>query len=751
MIVIKNLLTILKNLSQKIFTGSIVKNILTAILGIIVLIVLAVSLLFAFYAIQAPKLSESTLKATSSSLVFDKDNQLIADLGAEKRESISSDNIPIELVNAVIAIEDHRFFQHRGVDVYRIIGSLWNNLTSDSLQGGSTLDQQLIKLAYFSTANSDRTIKRKVQEIWLSLQMEREYSKEEILTFYINKVFMGNGNYGMRTAAKSYFGKDLKDLSTAQLALLAGIPQAPSQYDPYTQPELAQKRRNIVLSQMYRHKYISKDEYEIALETPVTDGLQNLSNGNSGYPKYMDNYLSEVIKEVKDRTGLDLFTSGLKVYTNVDSAAQQHLWNLYNTDDYVYYPDDDFQVASTVMDVTNGHVIAQLGVRKPEDNVSFGTNQAVLTDRDWGSTMKPITDYAPALENEVYTSTDHRFNDSPYNWPGTFTQLYNWDRQYHGWMTMRTALIQSRNVPAVRALEETGLDKASAFLEDLGIEYPEMYYSNSISSLTSSLDQKYGASSEKMAAAYAAFANGGIYNKPQYVNKIIFSDGTREEYSAKGTRAMKETTAYMMTDMMKGVLQLGTGTRAQIAGVNQAGKTGTSDYTAEELNTIAAELGINPNMVGLMAPDENFVGFTPQYSMAVWTGYRNRMTPVYGESLKIAIDVYRQMMLYLTNGYNEDWVMPEGLYRNGEHLYLSHAKPHNNNVNTYNTNNYTAYTATYINNVIQESTTVAEPTTSLSETEVSVASELVLNETDNTSAVPLEDVEEEFVVENKQE
>uniref|UniRef100_UPI003F6DFC14 penicillin-binding protein PBP1A n=1 Tax=Streptococcus hillyeri TaxID=2282420 RepID=UPI003F6DFC14 len=644
------------------------------LLSIIILAVLAGGGLFAFYASQAPELSQEKLQATSSSLIYDKDNNLIADLGTEKRELVTSDNIPIGLVNAVVSIEDHRFFQHRGIDIYRILGSVWHNLTNDTTQGGSTLDQQLIKLAYFSTAESDRTIKRKIQEIWLALQMERQFTKEEILTFYINKVYMGNGNYGMRTAAKSYFGKDLTELSVAQLALLAGIPQAPSQYDPYTQPELATKRRDIVLSQMYRHDYITKEEYDSAVATPVNDGLQALKPATS-FPKYYDNYLTEVIAEVQKQTGLNIFNSGLKVYTNVDSAAQEYLYDIYNTDTYVAYPDEEFQVASTVMDVTNGHVIAQLGVRNQQEDITFGSNQAVLTDRDWGSTMKPITDYAPAIENEVYTSTAQNLNDSFYYWPNTKTQIHNWDRQYYGWMTMQSAIMQSRNIPAVRALEATGLEKASHFLAGLGITYPELYYSNAISSSTSSTDQQYGASSEKMAAAYAAFANGGIYYEPQYVNKITFSDGSSKTYKAKSNRAMKETTAYMMTDMLKTVLYSGTGTSAQIYGVHQAGKTGTSNYTDDELAAIEKNLGLTNWNVGLMAPDESFVGYTPQYSMAVWTGYKNRLTPVYGQGLSIATDVYREMMTYLTGGYNKDWTMPDGLYRSGSYLYLSDATP----------------------------------------------------------------------------
>ncbi|HER6016921.1 penicillin-binding protein PBP1A [Streptococcus pyogenes] len=690
------------------------KYVLSAILSLIILVIIIGGLLFTFYISSAPKLSEAQLKSTNSSLVYDGNNNLIADLGSEKRENVTADSIPINLVNAITSIEDKRFFNHRGVDLYRIFGAAFHNLTSQTTQGGSTLDQQLIKLAYFSTNESDQTLKRKAQEVWLALQMERKYTKQEILTFYINKVYMGNGNYGMLTAAKSYYGKDLKDLSYAQLALLAGIPQAPSQYDPYLHPEAAQNRRNVVLQQMYMEKHLTKAEYETAIATPVAEGLQSLQQ-RSTYPKYMDNYLKQVIEEVKKETNKDIFTAGLKVYTNIIPDAQQTLYNIYHSGDYVYYPDQDFQVASTIVDVTNGHVIAQLGGRNQDENVSFGTNQAVLTDRDWGSTMKPITAYAPAIESGVYTSTAQSTNDSVYYWPGTTTQLFNWDLRYNGWMTIQAAIMLSRNVPAVRALEAAGLDYARSFLNSLGINYPEMHYSNAISSNNSSSDKKYGASSEKMAAAYAAFANGGIYHKPRYVNKVEFSDGTSKTFDEKGKRAMKETTAYMMTDMLKTVLTYGTGTAAAIPGVAQAGKTGTSNYTDEELAKIGEKYGLYPDYVGTLAPDENFVGFTKRYAMAVWTGYKNRLTPVYGSSLEIASDVYRSMMTYLTNGYSEDWTMPNGLYRSGGFLYLS---------GTYASN--TDYTNSVYNNLYSNNTTTASSQTTSDDTSSS-------NDTSNSS------------------
>lgn len=633
--------------------------------------------IFLYQVHKAPALSEKKLVATTSSKIYDSENKLIADLGSEKRVNAATSDLPTGLVQAIVAIEDHRFFNHRGVDSVRILGAFLNNLRKGNRQGGSTLTQQLIKLTYFSTSNADQTLARKIQEAWLAFQLERKATKQEIITYYVNKVYMSNGNYGMQTAAQSYYGKDLKDLSLPQIALLAGMPQAPNQYDPYTQPEAAKNRRNLVLSEMYKLKYISAAQYEKAINTPVTDGLQSLKNSVS-YPAYMDNYLKQVIEQVQQETGYNLLTTGMEVYTNVNRAVQERLWNIYNSNEYVAYPDDELQVASTIMDVTTGKVIAQLGARKQASNVSFGTNQAVETNRDWGSTMKPITDYAPAIENGIYSSTAAYISDAPYHYPGSTTPVYNWDMRYFGNISIQYALQESRNVPAVKTLEAVGLNKSKKFLNGLGIDYPEMMYANAISSNTTKSDKKYGASSEKMAAAYAAFANGGTYYKPQYVRRVVFSDGTSKDFSNQGTTAMKETTAYMMTHMLKTVLTSGTGTNAAISGVYQAGKTGTSNYSNDELAKLTKPYGGS----SVVTPDELFVGYTRKYSMAVWTGYTNRLTPVLDNGVKVATDVYRAMMSYLSESGTEDWEMPSGLYRSGHYVFLA------NTTNKYQQNYY---------------------------------------------------------------
>ena len=656
---------------------------------------------FLYFVSKAPALSESKLVATTSSKIYDNKNELIADLGSERRVNAQANEIPTDLVKAIVSIEDHRFFDHRGVDTIRIMGAALRNLQGGGLQGASTLTQQLIKLTYFSTSTADQTLSRKAQEAWLAVQLEQKATKQEILTYYINKVYMSNGNYGMQTAAENYYGKDLKDLSLPQLALLAGMPQAPNQYDPYSHPEAALERRNLVLSEMKGQKYISAEDYEKAINTPVTDGLQSLKSANS-YPAYMDNYLKEVIDQVEQETGYNLLTTGMEVYTNVDKNVQQRLWDVYNTDEYVAYPDDELQVASTIVDVTNGKVIAQLGARHQSSNVSFGINQAVETNRDWGSTMKPITDYAPALEYGVYDSTASIVHDVPYNYPGTDTPVYNWDHGYFGNITIQYALQQSRNVTAVETLNKVGLDRSKTFLNGLGIDYPSMHYANAISSNTTESNKQYGASSEKMAAAYAAFANGGIYHKPMYINKIVFSDGSEKEFSDAGTRAMKETTAYMMTEMMKTVLAYGTGRGAYLPWLPQAGKTGTSNYTDDEIEKYIKN-------TGYVAPDEMFVGYTRKYSMAVWTGYSNRLTPIVGDGFLVAAKVYRSMISYLSEDDQPgDWTMPDGLFRNGEFVFQNSAKNTWNNSVTQQTQTVETPSTTAESSTTQASTTVGQ-------------------------------------------
>ncbi|HFJ6093580.1 TPA: PBP1A family penicillin-binding protein [Enterococcus faecium] len=712
-------------------------KILLGILSFFCILFLAGIGLFWYYAKDAPELTDKKLDATVSSKLYTQDGELFEDLGAEKREKISANELPKTLEDAIVSVEDRRFYKHIGVDPIRIIGSALSNFTSGGLQGGSTLTQQLIKLSFFSTSAEDQTLKRKAQEAWMAVRLEQKKSKQEILTYYVNKVYMSNGLYGMETASEMYFGKKLSELSLPQTALLAGMPQAPSAYDPYVYPDQAKKRRDTVLYTMLQNEKISQTEYDQAVNVPVTDGLQELTQSDDN-TKIVDNYVKEVINEVQEKTDKNVYTDGLEIYTNLDLDAQKKLYDIVNTDQYVSYPDDEMQVASTLIDTNTGKVKAQIGGRHIAEDVTLGNNLAVNTSRDFGSTMKPVTDYGPAFEYLKY-STGKTITDAPYNYEGTLTPVGNWDNQYMGTITLRQALYLSRNVPAVKLFNEVGSDKVASFLKNLGIEYSTIHQSNAISSNTEEQDgTKYGASSLKMAAAYAAFANGGTYYKPQYVNKIVFQDGTEETYEPDGKTAMSPETAYMITDILKDTITEGTGTNAQIAGLYQAGKTGTSNYTDDEY----AKLGISSGVY----PDILFAGYTPNYSISVWTGYNKKMTPVTSESSHVASDVYRELMQYVSaNVTNTDWEMPSGLIRVGGELYYKDQYTARSNAITPST---TIPSSSYIQtpgSSTTETTTQSSSSTSQSESTAESSKESTTAETSepaSSTTVPSSSSEE---------
>lgn len=624
------------------------KILLGIVTAIVALIVIGATTFF-IYAKSAPTLSENKLASAGNTVIYDADGDKIATLGTENRSYVKENQIPQQLKDAVVSIEDRRFYKHHGVDPYRIVAAAFSNISGSSagLQGGSTLDQQLIKLSFFSTKRSDQTLKRKSQEAWLALQMDRTYTKDQILGFYVNKVFMGNGTYGMQTAAKYYFNKSLAELTLAQTALIAGIPNAPSSYNPYSNPQLATQRRNEVLNAMVENNKISQAQANEAKKVSVTSGLVESHDEKTTTSKerIADPYLKEVVSEAKAK-GYDPYQGSLKIYTNLDMDAQERLYDIVNTSNYVSFPTSTIQVASTIVDPKNGAVIAQIGGRNLDD-ITFGLNRAVQTDRSSGSTAKPVMDYAPAIENLDW-ATYHALNDSRYNYPGTATPLYNWDKSYKGNMTMRQALIESRNVPAIRALDAVGLDRAKSFIGNLGYSTKDLTYANGIGLPSSTLQN---------AAAYAAFANGGTYYKPSYINKIQTADGQIKDFSNKGKRVMKASTAYMITDMLKQVITSsnGTGDAARIPGLYQAGKTGTTAYPSD----VSYKYPSNAVM------DSWFDGYTKNYSMSVWVGYDHQYTtPNYltNES-KLAQQIYRAMMSYLSQSVsNSDWEKPSDVY-----------------------------------------------------------------------------------------
>lgn len=624
--------------------------------------------LFFFYAQSAPKVTQSELASDTSTKVYDASGSVISKLGAQDRNYVKSKNIPGTLKQAVVSIEDKRFYKHHGVDPTRIMGAAVADLTGSSLglQGGSTLTQQLVKLSVFSTAASDRTIKRKAQEAWLALQVERKYSKDKILEFYINKVYMGNGVYGMQTAAKYYYDTKLSNLNLSQLATLAGMPQSPTSYDPIKYPQLATQRRNTVLTAMASNNVITEAQANQAKSVDITTDLvtrHSDSSRTNTNAKVIDSYLKNVYDELKKK-GYNTNTGGLKVYTNLDLSAQKHLYNTVNNDSTIGFPDNKLQVGATMVNAKNGKVVAMIGGRKV-GNVSFGFNRATRTDRSSGSTMKPLMDYGPAIEYLKYP-TYQPVSDTAYTYSGTNKQLYDFDRKYQGTITMRKALVESRNIPAIRTLEAVGIDKATTFLGKLGMTFKdELQLQNGIGAYISS---------EQEAAAYAAFSNGGTYYKPYLISKVVTSDGESKSFKSKGKRAMSPATAFMLTDMMKGVMtdSNGSGTAADISGLYQAGKTGTTAYPDEYASSVPDS----------SVMDSWMTGYTKNYSLSVWTGYDHQFKAghyITQDQTKIAQLIYKSQMTYMAqNSTNENWTAPSDVVpvqRNGTTEYYVSGHP----------------------------------------------------------------------------
>ena len=600
---------------------SILKRILISLFSIFVIGFTILTGLFFYYGFTAPKITAADLQGATETQILDMNQELITKLGGENRDLIAPEEVPQGLKDAVTSIEDKRYYSHLGIDPIRIIGSFVRNLRAGHItQGGSTITQQLIKLSVFSTKKEDQTYKRKIQEILLALQIERQFSKEQILTYYLNKVYMANNTYGFGTAANYYFGKELKELTIPQLALLAGMPQAPSSYDPYAHPEQAQERRNIVLQAMKENGKLTDAQLQEAKATPITDGLvdehEQISTDDNRL--IFDSFLTMVADEVKEKTGLDVYSDGLTIETTVNSNAQNRLYEILNTNRYVQYVDDNVQNAVVMLDSTTGAVRAINGGRKQTNLLAY--NRAIQNDRSTGSTIKPIMDYGPAIEYLNY-STGQTMVDKPTTYSSGF-ELNNWDNQFMGTMTMRRALVLSRNTPAYQTFKAVGNDNVQAFLKKLDLSVmndgkESLVESNAIGANLSPL---------KMAAAYTAFANYGTYSKPYTVTKITTREGQVLQFKPDQHQAMKDSTAYMITNMLKDTFTYGFANDLRMGNLPHAAKTGSTNYTPEQRK----QIGASENE--FVIPDSWFIGYSPAYTISVWTGYDNPYTKGHGLS-----------------------------------------------------------------------------------------------------------------------
>ena len=632
------------------------KKILIGIAAFVTVAIIAIVAIFAYYGATAPTIQASDLEGATETKILDKDGELIYSLGGEKRDLITSEQVPQLLKDAITSIEDKRFYSHMGIDPIRIAGSFLRNAKAGQItQGGSTITQQLVKLAVFSTKKEDQTYKRKIQEIMLALQLERNYSKEQILTYYLNKVYMANNVYGFGTASHYYFNKELSELSLPQVALLAGMPQAPNSYDPYANADQAKERRDLVLYSMKENGKISKEQYDQAVATPVTDGLIAHNNNVDSNDKALvyDSFVTMVLKEVQEKTGLDPYNDGLTIQTTIDSKAQQRLYDIVNTNDYIQYVNDKIQNAVVMLDTKTGAVRAVNGGRK--QTTLLGYNRATDNTRSTGSTIKPVIDYGPAIEYLNY-STGQTIMDQRTTYSNG-VELNNWDFSHKGAMTLRTALVYSRNTTALQTFKAVGETNIKSFLNNLDIQIKNdgqdyLVESNSIGADISPI---------KMAAAYATFGNYGTYSKPYTVTKVTTRDGQVTEFKPEQKQAMKDSTAYMITDVLKDSFKYGFATQATIPGLPTAAKTGSSNYTVEQKRAMGASDYED------IIPDSWFIGYSTDYTISAWTGYDNPYEQ--GGGVDTTEQEYSRLIYYYLMKYmaesssGDDWVQPDSVVK----------------------------------------------------------------------------------------
>jgi len=632
------------------------KKILIGIAAFVTVAIIAIVAIFAYYGATAPTIQASDLEGATETKILDKDGELIYSLGGEKRDLITSEQVPQLLKDAITSIEDKRFYSHMGIDPIRIAGSFLRNAKAGQItQGGSTITQQLVKLAVFSTKKEDQTYKRKIQEIMLALQLERNYSKEQILTYYLNKVYMANNVYGFGTASHYYFNKELSELSLPQVALLAGMPQAPNSYDPYANADQAKERRDLVLYSMKENGKITKEQYDQAVATPVTEGLIAHNNNVDSNDKALvyDSFVTMVLKEVQEKTGLDPYNDGLTIETTIDSKAQQRLYDIVNTNDYIQYVNDKIQNAVVMLDTKTGAVRAVNGGRK--QTTLLGYNRATDNSRSTGSTIKPVIDYGPAIEYLNY-STGQTIMDQRTTYSNG-VELNNWDFSHKGAMTLRTALVYSRNTTALQTFKAVGETNIKSFLNNLDIQIKNdgqdyLVESNSIGADISPI---------KMAAAYATFGNYGTYSKPYTVTKVTTRDGQVTEFKPEQKQAMKDSTAYMITDVLKDSFKYGFATQAAIPGLPTAAKTGSSNYTVEQKRAMGASDYED------IIPDSWFIGYSTDYTISAWTGYDNPYEK--GGGVDTTEQEYSRLIYYYLMKYmaesssGDDWVQPDSVVK----------------------------------------------------------------------------------------
>ncbi len=571
------------------------------------------------------------IRPPASSQIYDINGNLITTVhSVENRVPVTLSKVPKNLQNAFIAAEDARFYQHMGIDPRGILRAVWSNITDRGVsEGGSTITQQLAKNAYLS---QERTLQRKIQEAFLALQIERQYTKNEILELYLNQIYFGQGAYGVQAAAHQYFGKNVEDLNLAECAMLAGIPKSPNYYSPLNNFKAATERQSIVIDQMVKYGYIDQETAAKAKNTKITLSSRSTNTKDGGFASYFVDYVTQILIE---KYGADaVYKDGLKVYTSIDidmqNAAEKAMQNLPTTrtdSNGVKQP----QGALVAIDPRTGYIKAMVGGR---GNDQF--NRATMAERQPGSAFKPFI-YLAAIESGMSPTTV--IEDSPVNF-GSWSPI-NYDGKSHGKVTLRTALEHSLNVPAVKLANQVGVDKPLHYAQQMGISTLVLQGPTNDRNLAMSLGGlTKGVTPIELASAYGVFANQGVKVEPIAIVKIVDRNGkVLEQATPREKAVISEKSAYIVTDMLRGVLTRGTGAAANIDRP-AAGKTGTtSDYK-----------------------DAWFVGFTPDLVAAVWMGNDNEgyLSGITGGS--VPAEIWRAFMNgALSKIPYRDFIKPSGL------------------------------------------------------------------------------------------
>lgn len=603
------------------------------VMAALVLVIIA-GLMFGYIFAAYQSLPEvgNNMRPAVSSQVFDSQGKLITTLHSDQnRLPIDINKVPKNLQNAFIAAEDNRFYDHIGVDPIGILRAVVTNLTNRGIaQGGSTITQQLAKNAFLS---QDQTLKRKIQEAILALELERKYSKKEILEMYMNQIYFGRGAYGIQTAAHTYFGKDIGDLTLAECAMIAGLPKSPNYYSSSVNEATA--RKNVVVGQMEKYGYITPSQAEEAKKSSLDIKQKSTSNTTDETAYFIDYVTQEIAQKYGDDA---LYKDGLKIYTTLDTdkqhaavQAMRHLPETHTDDQGLTQP----QGAIISIDPKTGHILAMVGGRGQD---SF--NRASMAVRQPGSAFKPFV-YMTAMEHDM--TPDTIMEDKKVEYGGW--SPHNADNSYQGRMPLWKALALSVNTVAVQLADKVGPSNVIANAKKLGIttlvEDGSPNDDNLASAALGGLTK--GVTPLEMAAAYGAFANKGVYIKPTAIVKILDRNGNVLEDNSSDmqkTQVMSEKTAYEMTSMLEGVIARGTGTAASI-GRPAAGKTGTTDDNH----------------------DAWFIGYTPDIVTAVWVGDdtgSQSLGEIYGGT--VPAQIWHDYMASAVSGTSaDDFDVPAGM------------------------------------------------------------------------------------------